>query len=95
MCGEIPVTQYERALGPPERRVTGRRHGKTPRGRLSTAVGDYPQSWNVWDSLGEGYKVAGNRDKAIESYRKSMQLNPANTNGVAMLRQLGIEWEGS
>ena len=37
----------------------------------------------------EGYKVAGERELAIEFYEKSLELNPANTNAVSMLEELG------
>ena len=51
----------------------------------------FPQNFNVWDSLGEGHKAAGHRDKAIELYRKSLELNPGNANATKMLQELGAE----
>lgn len=48
----------------------------------------YPDSWNAWDSLGEVSAKAGKRDRAIECYRKSLELNPKNKNGRAMLDKL-------
>jgi len=51
----------------------------------------YPESWNVYDSLGEGYMNDGQKDLAIKYYKKSLELNPDNENGKAMLRRLGIE----
>jgi len=36
----------------------------------------YPESWNVHDSLGEAYLVNGDRDRAVECYQRSLQLNP-------------------
>ena len=48
----------------------------------------YPKSWNVYDSLGEAYMVNGEKEKAIASYKKSLELNPGNTNGAAMLKKL-------
>lgn len=51
----------------------------------------YPASFNAWDSLAEGHKLAGNRERAIEYYRKSLELNPANDNAVRMLEELGEE----
>lgn len=48
----------------------------------------YPGSWNAWDSLGEVSAKAGKKDRAIECYRKSLELNPKNKNGRAMLEQL-------
>jgi hypothetical protein len=51
----------------------------------------YPGSFNVWDSLAEAHKTAGHRDRAIELYRKSLELNPNNANAVKMLEELGVE----
>ena len=48
----------------------------------------FPDSWNAWDSLGEVSAKAGKKDRAIECYRKSLELNPKNKNGRAMLEQL-------
>jgi len=48
----------------------------------------YPDSWNAYDSLGECLAKAGKRERAIESYRKSLELNPGNTNGRAVMQQL-------
>ncbi len=48
----------------------------------------YPNSFNTYDSLGEAYMVAGNRELAIENYERSLELNPENTNAVRMLEQL-------
>jgi tetratricopeptide (TPR) repeat protein len=52
-------------------------------------VEDYPESGNVYDSLAEAYKIAGDRDRAIELYEKSLEVDPANENAVRMLRELG------
>jgi CubicO group peptidase (beta-lactamase class C family) len=51
-------------------------------------VQEYPQSSNVYDSLGEAYMKAGQKDLAIVNYEKSLQLNPKNENGAAMLKKL-------
>ena len=44
-------------------------------------VADYPQSANVYDSLGEAYKANGDRELAIKNYERSVELDPNNTNG--------------
>ena len=51
-------------------------------------VEHYPDSWNVYDSLGEGYAALGKTDLAIKSYERSLQLNPDNAAGRAMLEKL-------
>lgn len=52
-------------------------------------VEEYPEASNPWDSLGEAYMVAGDRDRAIEHYRKSLELDPNNENAIRMLERLG------
>ncbi len=54
-------------------------------------VEDYPQSANVYDSLGEAYMVAGNKELAIKNYRRSLELKPDSENGREMLKKLGAE----
>ncbi|HMQ47403.1 MAG TPA: DJ-1/PfpI family protein [Saprospiraceae bacterium] len=49
----------------------------------------YPDSFNVYDSLGEAYQKAGFKDKAIANYKKSLELNPANENAKKFLEELG------
>jgi CubicO group peptidase (beta-lactamase class C family) len=51
-------------------------------------VQEYPQSSNVYDSLGEAYAKVGKKDLAIENYEKSLQLNPKNDNGAQALKKL-------
>ncbi len=48
----------------------------------------FPQIANTWDSLGEAHMVKGNRELAIENYRKSLALNPGNQNAAEMLKKL-------
>lgn len=48
----------------------------------------YPHSANTYDSLGEAYMNTGDRDRAILNYKKSLELNPENTNAEAMLKRL-------
>ena len=48
----------------------------------------FPRSGNVYDSLGEAYAAAGEREKAITAYERALTLDPANTNAVAMLQKL-------
>ncbi len=51
----------------------------------------YPESGNPWDSLGEAYVKIGDRKRAIDAYRRALELEPGNTNAAMMLRSLGIE----
>lgn len=51
-------------------------------------VQEYPQHWNCYDSLAEAYMAAGQKELAIQNYEKSLELNPKNDNGAAMLKKL-------
>lgn len=49
---------------------------------------EYPESGNAFDSLGEAYMADRNNQLAIQSYEKSIALDPENTNGIEMLKKL-------
>jgi pimeloyl-ACP methyl ester carboxylesterase len=51
----------------------------------------YPRASNPYDSLGEAYMVHGDRLLAIRNYRKSLALNPQNTNAVEQLKKLAAK----
>ena len=42
----------------------------------------YPQGFNTYDSLAEAYMTVNERELAIQNYKKSLELNPNNTNAV-------------
>jgi len=48
----------------------------------------YPDSGNVYDSLGEAYMKAGQKQLAIENYKKSLEKDPSNANAVEKLKEL-------
>ena len=48
----------------------------------------YPDSFNVYDSLGEAYLADDQKEKAVESYEKSLALNPKNENAAAMIKKI-------
>ncbi len=58
-------------------------------------VETFPQSSNVYDSLGEAYMVNGNKELAIKNYEKSLELNPQNTNAIDMLKKLRENWQAN
>jgi carboxyl-terminal processing protease len=55
---------------------------------FETNVRLYPGSGNAYDSLGEVLLKAGMKERAIESYRKSLELDPNNNNAKAVLKKL-------
>ncbi len=48
----------------------------------------YPDSFNVYDSLAESYMLKGDKQLAVKFYKKSLELNPNNTNAVSMLEKI-------
>lgn len=49
---------------------------------------EHPDNFNTWDSLGEIYMLLGKDDLAIESYKKSLELYPKNTNAIEMIKKI-------
>ncbi|HXQ69023.1 MAG TPA: hypothetical protein VN844_00925 [Pyrinomonadaceae bacterium] len=48
----------------------------------------YPSSANVYDSVAEAYAANGQRDLAIQNYKRSLELDPQNTNALRQLKKL-------
>jgi len=48
----------------------------------------FPNSWNVFDSLGEAYADKGDKEKALLNYKKSVQLNPNSQSGKDIIKKL-------
>ncbi len=48
----------------------------------------FPDSGNVYDSLGEAYMINGDKELAIKNYNKSLEIDPKNENAVKMLVKL-------
>jgi Tfp pilus assembly protein PilF len=52
------------------------------------AADAYPQSWSVWDRLGEAHAANGDKQQARTMYEKSLALNPQNENARKKLSSL-------
>jgi len=89
------------ALGAPgvdlltESQLNGIGYSLLQRGRIRDAVlvfernaARFPQSANVYDSLGEACAAAGDRARAIVNYQRSLELDPKNGNAAEWLRKL-------
>jgi CubicO group peptidase (beta-lactamase class C family) len=48
----------------------------------------HPESFNVYDSLGEAYMMNEDDSLAIQSYKKSLELNPQNVNAERMINKI-------
>ena len=51
----------------------------------------FPEAFNTYDSYAEALMTSGDNEGAIKNYRKSVELNPANQNGIDMLKKLGVD----
>ena len=45
---------------------------------FSLNVKRFPDSWNVYDSLGEAYDINGNKKEALKNYRIALSKSPEN-----------------
>jgi len=50
----------------------------------------FPKESNLWDSLGESYDITGNKQKAIEAYRKALELEPNYGNAEYAKKIIGV-----
>ncbi len=49
---------------------------------------EFPQSANVYDSLGEAQLQLGDKESALANYRKSLALDPGNTNARRAIEEI-------
>ncbi|HEX8246751.1 MAG TPA: serine hydrolase [Pyrinomonadaceae bacterium] len=52
----------------------------------------YPASANVYDSVAEAYAANGERELAVRNYKRSLELDPQNTNAVRQLKKLDPDY---
>ena len=55
---------------------------------LKLNVEMFPQGFNTYDSLGEAYMENGDKQLAIQNYKKSLELNSKNPSAVEALKKL-------
>lgn len=51
-------------------------------------IKEYPEAYNVYDSLGEAFMINGEREMAIKYYKKALEINPDFENSKIMLKRL-------
>ena len=49
----------------------------------------YPDKASVYDSLGDAYLANGDKEQATKNFKKSLELDGANTSAIESLRSLG------
>ena len=54
-------------------------------------VENFPESLNVYDSLGEAYAKSGNKKLAISFYRKAVEMNPRKTEWEKKMYESGVK----
>ena len=52
---------------------------------------EHPDNFNVWDSLGEIYMIMGKNKLAVQSYKKSLELYPKNSNALEMIKKIEVK----
>lgn len=52
---------------------------------------EFPRWWWTYDSLGDAYMGAGEKELAIKNYKKSLQLDPAQAYAAFKLKQLNSQ----
>ncbi len=55
---------------------------------LKITLIQFPESSKIYDSLGEMYLSNGDKELALVSYKKSVDLNPNNISGKKILEKL-------
>jgi uncharacterized protein len=87
----VLATHFRRVSGelgytvlPPEPLVNGMGYGFMQNNMMEKAYGffqlnirNYPQSFNVYDSMGDWYQAKGDKEKAIEYFTRALSLNEA------------------
>jgi tetratricopeptide (TPR) repeat protein len=48
----------------------------------------FPNDSNCWDSLGEAYVADHDKEKALQAYRKALELDPGSESAKAMIQKL-------
>jgi len=51
-------------------------------------VEEYPKSGDAYDSLAEAYAKDGQKQQAIDNYRKCLELDPKNQDAANKLKEL-------
>ena len=60
---------------------------------FSANAAAFPEQFNTWDSLAEAHMKLGHDERAIRYYRKSLELNPDNSNATKMIEQIASKQE--
>jgi polyisoprenoid-binding protein YceI len=81
-------------FGPGQLNLVGHRllqHGKAKEALefFKLNADSYPDKASVYDNLGEVYLANGDKEQAAKNFKKSLELDSANTSAIESLRSLG------
>jgi tetratricopeptide (TPR) repeat protein len=81
-------------FGPGQLNLVGHRllqHGKAKEALefFKLNADSYPDKASAYDSLGEAYLANGDKEQAAKNFKKSLELDNANTSAIESLRSLG------
>ena len=62
---------------------------------VAASVALHPTDANAYDSLAEAQIAAGLKAQSIANYRKSLELDPANSGALRMLERMGVTATGT
>lgn len=81
----------ERSLSVLAQRLTAQNRPADARRVLELNAQQFPNSTGVALELGRAYEAAGDRDRAIEQYRRVLAAQPNNRQAQERLRALGVQ----
>ncbi|MGB2696378.1 MAG: serine hydrolase [Candidatus Zixiibacteriota bacterium] len=55
---------------------------------FQAVLSEYAENWEAYDALGEAYIQKGDTMQAIQSFKKSVELNPQNTNAIEIMNKI-------
>lgn len=84
----LPPEELVNRIGYSKLRSRNEAEKKLALGFFKLNTKNYPASFNAYDSLGEAALALGLKEKALQSFEKSLQLNPENGNAEKMITQL-------
>jgi CubicO group peptidase (beta-lactamase class C family) len=55
---------------------------------FQAAISHFPRNWQAYDALGDAYIMKKDTASAVQSFKKSLELNPQNTHAIEVLKEL-------
>jgi CubicO group peptidase (beta-lactamase class C family) len=81
----VPERDYFVAVG---RQVAEQGSWDDAIGIFQAVLPEFPGFWEAYDALGDTYVMKGEKELAVQSFEKSLEINPQNSHAQAMLKNL-------